>query len=44
MKKIIAGIATVGVHDRFLELGGNSLQAMQIISRVLDDTGTTLSM
>ena len=40
----VLGVATIGVNDRFLELGGNSLQAMQIIARVLDDTGTTLSM
>jgi len=27
---------TVGIHDNFLELGGNSLLATQVISRVLD--------
>jgi amino acid adenylation domain-containing protein len=27
---------TVGIHDNFLELGGNSLVATQIVSRVLD--------
>jgi amino acid adenylation domain-containing protein len=40
----VLGIETIGVHDRFLELGGNSLQAMQIIRRVVDATGTSLSM
>ena len=35
---------SLGVYDRFTELGGNSLQAMDIVARVLDDTGTTLSM
>lgn len=38
------GIATIGVNDRFTELGGNSMQAMEIIARVVDDTGVTLSM
>lgn len=40
----VLNVATIGVHDRFTELGGNSIQAMTIIARVLDDTGTTLSM
>jgi acyl carrier protein len=26
----------VGIHDPFLELGGDSLRAMRILSRVLD--------
>jgi acyl-coenzyme A synthetase/AMP-(fatty) acid ligase/acyl carrier protein len=33
--KEILGLDSIGVEDRFLELGGDSLQASQIISRVL---------
>jgi len=31
----ILGIDQVGIHDGFLELGGNSLAAIQVISRVI---------
>jgi acyl carrier protein len=30
----VLGLDQVGVHDRFLDLGGDSLHAMRIISRV----------
>ncbi|MBV9464064.1 MAG: amino acid adenylation domain-containing protein, partial [Verrucomicrobiae bacterium] len=32
--KEILGLSEIGVHDHFLEIGGNSLQAIQILSRV----------
>ena len=32
----ILGLNEVGIHDPFLELGGDSLRATQVISRVLD--------
>jgi len=31
----VLNINSVGIHDKFLELGGNSLMAMQVIARVL---------
>ena len=31
----VLGLEAVGIHDHFLELGGNSLQATQLITRVL---------
>jgi acyl carrier protein len=44
----VLGLETVGVNDRFLDLGGTSLSAMQVITRVqsafavLVDYGTLL--
>ena len=32
----VLGLDQVGIHDNFLELGGHSLMATQIISRVID--------
>jgi amino acid adenylation domain-containing protein len=32
----VLGLTAVGIHDPFLELGGDSLMAMQIVSRVRD--------
>ena len=40
----ILGLAEIGVHEDFLELGGQSLQAMQIMSRVRDAIGVELSL
>jgi hypothetical protein len=37
------GLDAVGVHDRFLDLGGHSLVALRIASRVLDIFGVSLS-
>lgn len=34
----------IGIHDRFLELGGNSLHAMQIASHVLDRLHVEMSL
>ena len=33
----VLNLNQVGIHDNFLELGGDSLQASQIISRVIND-------
>jgi hypothetical protein len=35
---------TVGIHDDFLALGGNSVQAMQFISRLRADCGLELPL
>lgn len=40
----ILGRATVGLHDDFLELGGNSLLAAQILYRINDELQVNLSM
>jgi len=37
-------ISEVGIHDNFLELGGNSLLASQIISRVIKTFRVELSV
>jgi amino acid adenylation domain-containing protein len=37
-------IDRVGIHDKFLELGGNSLQATRIISKVLNTFKVKLSL
>jgi amino acid adenylation domain-containing protein/non-ribosomal peptide synthase protein (TIGR01720 family) len=33
----ILGVASVGIHERFLDLGGNSMKAILLVSRVLRD-------
>jgi phthiocerol/phenolphthiocerol synthesis type-I polyketide synthase E len=38
----VLGIARVGVHDSFLELGGDSLLAAQVISRVREEMAVDL--
>jgi amino acid adenylation domain-containing protein len=40
----ILDIRPVGIHDTFFELGGNSLQATRIMSRVLDTFQVKLSL
>jgi amino acid adenylation domain-containing protein/non-ribosomal peptide synthase protein (TIGR01720 family) len=38
----VLGLESVGIHDRFLDLGGNSMKAILMVSRVLRDLGTRL--
>ncbi|NJN84833.1 MAG: hypothetical protein HC802_22800 [Caldilineaceae bacterium] len=38
----VLGIDPVGIHDNFLDLGGDSLLASQVITRVMDSTSTAL--
>jgi len=40
----ILKLPRIGVHDTFLELGGNSLAGMRIINRINQVYGTRLSM
>ena len=37
-------IDIVGIHDRFLDLGGDSLRAGQILARVTDQFGVELNL
>ena len=38
----ILGIEEIGIHDKFFELGGNSLQAAQFINKIQDKIGETI--
>jgi len=38
----VLGVAPVGVVDRFQELGGDSLRALELVSRVESETGLSL--
>ena len=38
------GIQQIGIHDKFLDLGGNSLLATQLVLRLRDTVGLNLSM
>jgi amino acid adenylation domain-containing protein len=40
----VLSVHDIGVHDNFFALGGHSLLAMQVISRVHDDLGVTLTL
>ncbi|HVO95876.1 MAG TPA: amino acid adenylation domain-containing protein [Terriglobales bacterium] len=40
----VLGLATVGVHDNFFDLGGHSLAAMMIMARVAQAFGIDLSL
>jgi amino acid adenylation domain-containing protein len=42
--RTVLRVERVGAHDRFFHLGGNSLLAMQVISRVRDRFKVTLSV
>ena len=39
----VLGLDEVGVHDAFLDLGGNSLLAIRVVARVLDQWQVPLS-
>jgi acyl carrier protein len=38
----VLGLAPIGMHDRFLDLGGDSLKAGQVVSRTLQAFGVAL--
>ena len=40
----VLGLDEIGVHDNFFDLGGQSLQAMQIMSRLGESTGVELPL
>ncbi|WP_198299665.1 non-ribosomal peptide synthetase [Tumebacillus avium] len=40
----VLGLAGLGVHDPFLELGGHSLQAVQILARVREQLGLEVGL
>ena len=40
----VLGLEAVGIHDNFLELGGDSMRAMQIINRVSSSFNVSFSM
>jgi amino acid adenylation domain-containing protein len=40
----VLGADDVGIHDEFFEIGGNSLRAVQILSRVRSRLGVTLDL
>ena len=40
----ILGLPRVGVHDHFIDLGGHSLSAMRLLSRLRADLGLELSV
>jgi hypothetical protein len=40
----VLGAEEVGVHDPFFEIGGNSLRAVQILSRIRSQLGVTLDL
>ena len=39
----VLGIAPIGIHDHFLDLGGDSLQAHQIVGRIAKQFNITMS-
>ncbi|WP_160715183.1 non-ribosomal peptide synthetase [Chitinophaga solisilvae] len=40
----LLGKGNIGIHDDYFELGGNSLKAMIILKRILDETGVVISI
>ena len=40
----VLGVERIGIHDNFFALGGHSLRAMQVMSRLRDERGVTLSL
>lgn len=40
----VLGVEQIGVHDAFVELGGNSLQAAQVVSRASMATGVEIPL
>ena len=40
----LLGVAPIGIHDNFLEIGGHSLLAVQVISRIRDALRVELSL
>ena len=40
----ILGVSTIGLHDQFLELGGHSLKAMQMVTRLADRFGVDIPL
>ncbi|AKT42433.1 glycine adenylase [Chondromyces crocatus] len=40
----VLGVASIGVHDSFLDLGGHSLTAIQLLSRVRERFGEHISL
>jgi acyl carrier protein len=40
----VLGLAEVGVHDSFLELGGDSLLATRLMARLREEMGADLAM
>jgi amino acid adenylation domain-containing protein len=40
----VLSVRDIGIHDNFFALGGHSLLAMQVISRVRDELGVTLTL
>ncbi len=40
----VLGLDQVGIHDHFLELGGNSLAASRVITRILESIGVDLPL
>lgn len=40
----ILGLRTIGVHDNFFTIGGHSLKATQVMSKILDELGIKISI
>jgi acyl carrier protein len=40
----VLGVARIGIHDSFFDIGGHSLLAMQLVSRIREDFGIDLPL